>query len=141
MRTFRVHHILCTNLYQGRGYSGDFCKNMTEVVNGLREHPETLLELVCEPDMICANCPNLTEEGGCMQDDNHVGMKDELLRQKLQLKEHGSYSYRGLCQTAYERLTERDFTQSCGNCEWYRQGLCDYQTMRENLRKISAFSD
>lgn len=32
-RTFRVHHILCTALYTGLGYSGDFCENMTAITS------------------------------------------------------------------------------------------------------------
>lgn len=34
MKKFRVHHILCTVLYRGEGYSGTFCDNMTEKVPG-----------------------------------------------------------------------------------------------------------
>lgn len=133
MNQFRVHHILCTNLYQGMGYSGAFCENMTKVVTELRKHPETELELVCQPDMICKNCPNLTESGGCGQDANHVAVKDELLRKKLELQKHHQYSYRELCKIAADRLSEKDFTESCQNCQWYRQGLCDYSTLKRNL--------
>ena len=58
---FRGHHIVCTSLYEGKGYSGAFCENMTAVVERLRKDPDEELLLVAEPDMICANCPNRTE--------------------------------------------------------------------------------
>ncbi|MGN0352832.1 MAG: DUF1284 domain-containing protein [Roseburia sp.] len=138
MEKFRVHHILCTNLYQGMGYSGDFCKNMTEVVQKLREHPEMEVELVCSTDMICKNCPNLTESGECVQDANHVTIKDELLREKIGLVKHQSYSYQELCQLTAEHLTEEDFTESCQNCLWYKQKLCDYTVLKKNLVKMGT---
>lgn len=34
---FRGHHIVCTSLYEGKGYSGAFCENMTAVVERLRK--------------------------------------------------------------------------------------------------------
>ena len=40
MKRFRVHHIMCTDLYQGYGYSGAFCENMTEMVTWLKEHAD-----------------------------------------------------------------------------------------------------
>ena len=46
MKKFRVHHILCTVLYRGEGYSGTFCDNMTQKVRELKADPE-------EPLMLC----------------------------------------------------------------------------------------
>jgi hypothetical protein len=40
MKKFRVHHILCTVLYRGEGYSGTFCVNMTQKVRELKADPE-----------------------------------------------------------------------------------------------------
>ena len=37
---FRGHHIVCTSLYEGKGYSGAFCENMTAVVERLRKDPD-----------------------------------------------------------------------------------------------------
>ena len=54
MKKFRVHHILCTVLYRGEGYSGTFCDNMTQKVRELKADPEEPLMLVTDPDMICA---------------------------------------------------------------------------------------
>ena len=48
---FRGHHIVCTSLYEGKGYSGAFCENMTAVVERLRKDPDEELFLVAEPDM------------------------------------------------------------------------------------------
>ena len=40
MKKFRVHHILCTVLYRGEGYSGTFCDNMTQKVRELKADPD-----------------------------------------------------------------------------------------------------
>ena len=40
MKKFRVHHILCTVLYRGEGYSGTFCDNMTQKVQELKADQE-----------------------------------------------------------------------------------------------------
>lgn len=73
---FRGHHIVCTSLYEGKGYSGAFCENMTAVVERLRKDPDEELLLVAEPDMICANCPNRTEMNECVHNHNRVVNKD-----------------------------------------------------------------
>ena len=68
MKHFRVHHIMCTNLYQGYGYSGAFCQNMTKMVTWLKDHADEPLLLVSDPDEICKKCPNLVEGKYCMDD-------------------------------------------------------------------------
>lgn len=81
MKKFRVHHILCTVLYQGEGYSGAFCDNMTQKVHELKDNLDGALILVTDPDMICARCPNRTPDDTCLDEKNHVKIKDlELLK-------------------------------------------------------------
>ena len=82
---FRGHHIVCTSLYEGKGYSGAFCENMTAVVERLRKDPDEELLLVAEPDMICANCPNRTETNECVHNHNRVVNKDRRDVYKRQL--------------------------------------------------------
>lgn len=124
---FRVHHIMCTNLYRGLGYNGAFCENMTQKVTLLREHPEIMLELVAQPDDICANCPNLQGGDYCANGDNHVCVKDRALLVPLHLQEGKMYSYRQLMEHARQYLTRQVFEESCGSCSWYRQGVCRYE--------------
>lgn len=136
---FRVHHILCTSLYEGKGYSGTFCENMTAIVEWLQSHKDKPLTLVAEPDMICENCPNQTENNECEQDANHVAEKDRQLLTVLQLEEGGSYTYRELCERALDRMTEEAFLKSCGRCYWRKQGLCRYENLVAQL-KLNASS-
>ena len=103
-REFRVHHILCTQLYQGLGYDGDFCENMTAIVSDLRKNPDQPLRLVAKADAICANCPNRLENDFCTNGDNHVAIK--------------------------KYLTKDVFDESCASCNWYQQGICKYEKLQ-----------
>ena len=83
MMRLRVHHLLCSALYAGKGYSEEFCENMQKVVRRLWGEPgrkgiEEELKLIAEPDEICTACPNLSDNG-CELDDNRVVSKDEAL--------------------------------------------------------------
>ena len=139
MKKFRVHHILCTVIYRGEGYSGTFCDNMTQKVRELKADPEEPLMLVTDPDMICARCPNRTPDDTCVDDKNHVKSKDLELLELFGLKETQLYSYRELLQCAEKKIDKENFLKSCGRCRWYQQGLCSYEEWLENARKILNF--
>lgn len=130
---FRVHHILCTALYVGEGYSGAFCENMTAVVRRLRKNPAEPLKLVTAPDIICRNCPNRTKKGECSQDKNHVVQKDRLLLKELDFKEDAVYTYEQLCRQTSAKMTKEIFQAGCGNCCWYKEGLCTYEKLAQSI--------
>lgn len=129
-REFRVHHILCTQLYQGLGYDGDFCKNMTAIVSDLRKKPDQPLRLVAKADAICANCPNRLENDFCTNGDNHVAIKDRKLLAPLHLTEGEIYTYAQLLQHSKKYLTKDIFAESCASCNWYKQGICKYEKLQ-----------
>ena len=127
MNEFRVHHIMCTNLYKGYGYSGPFCENMTKMVSWLNENQDEPLLLVTHPDEICKRCPNLVDGRYCVDITNHVQKKDEKLLEPLKLNGNKTYTYRQLKEHAQKYLTKEVFEKSCSNCEWYDKGLCRYE--------------
>lgn len=131
----RVHHLLCSALFVGKGYSEAFCQNMREVVGQLWEKtPEGQeIELIIQPDCICQECPNLTEEG-CSLDNNHVVSKDAVLAEKLQLAINRHYPVPELLHQVAKNLTEEIFEASCHQCEWYQMGLCRYGKLIEKYR-------
>lgn len=158
MMRLRVHHLLCSALYVGKGYSVAFCENMQKVVEWLWEPlsepeedeerqraPEYILckgekrevRLITEPDNICKECPNLADNG-CRLDDDHVVSKDAALAQALGLETDRVYPVMELLHTVGSRLTAEIFEESCSNCEWYKQGLCHYEQLTQKYRQ-SAF--
>lgn len=155
MMRLRVHHLLCSALYAGKGYSRAFCENMQKVVTWLWEplsepaegrkrrqgEPGDILcegenreiRLITEPDDICKECPNLGDNG-CKLDDDHVVSKDAALAQALGLEPERVYSVKELLHIVRSNLTAGIFDGSCHNCEWYEQGLCHYEQLAEKYR-------
>lgn len=138
MNKFRAHHIICTSLYEGKGYSGAFCENMTSIVERLRSDPDEALLLVAEPDMICANCPNRTDGNECSENHNRVVDKDRRVIEQFGLKENEVYTYREMCRHARGAMTEAFFMENCGKCDWRRQGLCNYEDLLAQLDRCIA---
>ena len=87
MKNFRVHHIMCTNLYQGYGYSGAFCENMTEMVTWLKSNPDEKLLLVTDPDEICKKCP----KSGQFQGANRIYPAGKAASGSGQFIQHGGH--------------------------------------------------
>lgn len=147
MMRLRVHHLLCSALYVGKGYSEEFCENMQKVVQWLWEEPRAgqenegemrAAELIAGPDSICGSCPNLCEKG-CKLDDNSVVSKDEKLALALGLETGHIYSVSELLQIVEKHLTAENFEDSCHHCEWYEQGLCRYEGLAGKYRSRREF--
>ncbi|MDO4632424.1 MAG: DUF1284 domain-containing protein [Eubacteriales bacterium] len=142
MRALRVHHVLCLPLFVGEGYSDGFSRNMSEKKSWLNAHREEKLTIVCQPDEICAHCPNLKTVSMdwqtlvCSDKGNQVQKKDEDLAEMLGLSCPIELSWRELLNCAVEKMNEERFLKSCGRCEWYERGLCNYQLWRENADRI-----
>lgn len=130
---FRAHHIICTSLYEGKGYNNAFCENMTSVVNRLRDNPDEELTLVAKPDLICINCPNQTKSGKCSHNHNRVVNKDRRVMKFFGLKENQIYTYREMCRHAREAMTTEFFMENCGKCNWRKRGLCKYEDLIAQL--------
>lgn len=75
MIELRGHHLLCTSLFQGSGYSEEFVKRMTEVVEKCIPNEE--IRLITGMDHVCEKCPNKQEDNTCRLGNRDVLMKDE----------------------------------------------------------------
>lgn len=128
-KQLRVHHILCTKLFQGHGYSDGFARGMEQQVSLLRRQPFTEIEPVAHPDAICSACPHLTAENTCDSNNNEVEKKDESLRKMLHLEEDTTYTYEDLLGQVHRYFTEEDFQIICGDCSWNKEGLCSYEQL------------
>lgn len=136
IKKFRVHHILCTLLYKGKGYDGDFCANMTRCTDELRLNPKTKLLLVSDADMICAHCPNFDGNDKCTQTRNSVKKKDEDILKCIGLEKNTVHTYSELISQAEKHVTKAVFDNSCKNCIWYKEGLCSYEEWLRAAKEI-----
>lgn len=135
----RVHHLLCSSLFVGKGYSEDFVKNMSAVTeklfpNNAPTEAESII-LVTQPDQICRDCPNL-QNGKCMLDQNEVVSKDEQLARAMQLIPGKEYTQIQLYEKVLHGLSRDTFEKSCLNCRWYKQGLCSYEKILVKYRSF-----
>ncbi len=53
----RAHHLLCTSLFSGHGYSDRFTEGLLHTVELLHNGKNHTILLLDEPDRICAGCP------------------------------------------------------------------------------------
>lgn len=129
----RVHHILCTPLFVGKGYSDSFVNNMKGIVDKLQNNE--IVELQVTPDVICSSCPN-HQDGVCTLDKNKVETKDMKLLDAMKLSTTITYEARKLFKEVSEKMTKEIFENSCSKCEWYKQGLCSYELYQLGIKKM-----
>ena len=127
----RAHHILCSVLYTGHGYSDEFVVNMNRIVDSLRDGCQ--VKILCRPDVICGTCPNARADGGCALEDNerHGPMEkisglDSLVLDWLGLEADATYWSSHVFAKAKELITSEFFKNACGGCRWNKEGLCSY---------------
>lgn len=134
----RAHHLLCTVLYKGAGYSKDFTENMDGIVKALREG--SLIKLRCTQDIICSECPNALNDGRCALD------KKEAEYKEIKTLDSKVVEYFGLednltemCQSekifasVKNRINKEVFDEFCGNCRWYKAGYCSYEEYTDRV--------
>lgn len=93
MLKIRYHHLNCLPRFEGRGYSGDFCKNLLSVKQRIENGEE--YQLVFEADDICVCCPNL--KNGVCTSEEQVHLYDILTRDN----------------------PNSDISEICSDCSWY----------------------
>lgn len=148
----RAHHLLCIPMYQGHGYSEEFCVHMAEVIKKIRTTDEPIRPLV-SPDVVCECCPNLQKghaEGACLpnnadgqtevylpdcacEHEARTSQKDRDLLECFGLNRGQTYNRDELKKIVLAHMTEETFLASCGKCEWREQGLCSFKLWQKNF--------
>lgn len=132
----RVHHLLCSILYEGAGYSESFVENMNGVVAALK-NPETRICLVTGADSICAGCPNAMDDGGCALDDDIkekcVDCLDIRILNHTKLTAGKIYPAKEAIMQAASHMDAAFFEQCCSECRWYLSGYCSYSKYEQNV--------
>ncbi|MBJ6364046.1 DUF1284 domain-containing protein [Paenibacillus sp. GCM10012307] len=123
----RGHHVLCLLGYRGKGYSDDFCTNMTAIYETLRTKPDTVIEIIEGPDDICRAFPP-DQPHHCRN--QSVYQKDNEILQAVGIEQGRIMTWAEVVQAA-SRVEPDDIRTLCSNCEWEPLGLC-----REGVRHI-----
>lgn len=127
----RAHHLLCSVLFEGKGYSETFTKNMTQIVEQLRS-PECAFVLQKKQDIICTDCPNLQADGSCGLDAG-IHDLDQTVLDFFGLTTEKSVNSKEVFHIIKEKITPEFFETCCGDCRWKKMGICSYEKYRENL--------
>lgn len=118
----RPHHLLCTQSYEGMGYSEGFVAHMDAVTTRLREEKNLEIELVLSTDDICSHCPKMRAPGLCEENDT-VLVCDHKVLAAFGLGE-GVYQYAALVQAIRAEMTPAILEDICGECSWYPVSAC-----------------
>lgn len=119
MSSFKIrpHHGLCTAFFEGKGYSGDFVRNMANVIEVLeRENPEIILTV--GEDIICANCPN--NRTYICHSSEKVAEYDNAVLEMCGLSAGDIVCWSNFRETAFEKIISAGrLCEVCGDCQWY----------------------
>ena len=118
----RPHHLLCTQGYEGRGYSKEFVANMTAITARLRGEDKTSVQLVFSTDDICDACPQKLAEDLCARNDK-MKLLDGKVCDYFALGEK-QYIYQELVSEIKAKMTAAMMDDICGDCSWYSESAC-----------------
>ena len=123
----RAHHLLCLLGFRGLGYSPEFVANMDGIAQRLRSFPETLIEIVCQPDDICSSCPFLGGKGcqdkGPNSEKRRRG-QDRAVIDRLNVRAGGKLSWLEIRERVRPAISSQDLDEICHDCQWLPQGYC-----------------
>lgn len=111
----RAHHGLCIRFFQSEGYSDDFTKNMTTVIEKLQDNP--LVTIVKSIDVICAKCPR-NHHNLCLDSDK-VCRYDKMVLNFCNLQENVDLRWYDYQKMITEEIMEKGkFSIICNDCHW-----------------------
>ena len=121
----RAHNLLCIQGFVGKGYSPEFVANMTRVVAGLA--PETEVTVLDEPDVLCAACPNLADDGCTLHGpgtERGIVHQDRDVLARLGLSAGATVTWRDVLDRIAKSIEPDDLDDICGQCPWLELGTC-----------------
>lgn len=124
-RRLRAHNLLCIQGFVGKGYSPAFVANMQAVIDGLDEHAP--VEVIAQPDALCAACPNLVESGCALHGEGSeagIVRQDRDVLQRLGLAEGATVAWGDIVARIARHVAPDDLDDICGACPWLPLGVC-----------------
>ena len=112
----RPHHLLCMRYFRGKGYSPEFVRNMSDIIDRLRRDPNARIEVIEGADDLCAACPHLDADRVCSRQEL-VGGYDGRTAEAFGLEE-GEHSFGAVCSVMEQTLDSRVLAGVCPDCSW-----------------------
>lgn len=118
----RAHHGMCLAFFEGKGYSSNFTKHMTEIKGRLIENP--LVSIIGTTDAICSACPN-NREGVC-ESSQKVAEYDRQVLLRCGITEGEVMPFLDFEKRVYDNILYSGKREEiCGNCQW--NSLCCFK--------------
>jgi len=123
----RGHTLLCLQGFRGEGYSPEFVENMASVHRALTEHPETWVEVLASPDVVCGACPHQQTSGCTLNGDRseeEMRDQDRVVLEKLGLEAGSHVRWGEILERIRRSVGGDDLPSICGTCRWLPLGYC-----------------
>ncbi len=112
----RPHHGMCLYYFQGKGYSGEFVRNMSEYKH-LLETENPLVQITEGMDDLCAKCPN-NRDGICTSQEKVLAY-DSAVLDACGLSFRTVLPYNDFSELVQEEiLLSGKRRQICADCQW-----------------------
>ncbi|MBT2655056.1 DUF1284 domain-containing protein [Bacillus sp. ISL-18] len=123
----RGHHLLCVHGFRGMGYSPEFVRKMSAIVEQIRDEQQDFpIKVVAALDDTCCTCPHkgkTTCEASAGSNEHVLTMDLNVIRQ-LELIEGAVYHKSYLVQLTAEKVKPEDLDYLCKGCSWLSYGVC-----------------
>jgi hypothetical protein len=123
----RAHMVLCLIGFRGSGYSPGFVGAMRKLQENLLDDPSLPVQLVNEPDGLCAVCPHGGESGCQLQGEHHeahMRAHDGAVLHRLGLEAGAVEPWAAILERLRQRIKGSDLPQICTTCPWLPLGVC-----------------
>lgn len=127
MINLRGHHMFCSSLFVGNGYSEEFCVNMEKII--IRMKSEKIKIVQCQDD-VCSSCPHANLDGTCKNGNDNVSLRDKNALAVVGVNKNQIYSYDEIHEKL-KLIDEKSFNKVCHHCQWGVSGLCSYDKFKK----------
>ena len=120
------------------GYSTDFVGNMSAIHRTLTEHPESVIEILDSPDVVCEACPHRRLAGCTLNGDeseHEMAAQDHAVLQRLELRVGDRLSWQEILVRIRASIQPGELPIICGKCRWLPFGFC-----REGIERLHRSS-
>ena len=134
----RGHTLLCLQGFRGEGYNHRFVQNLAGIHRQLAEDPETWIEVVEAPDVVCGACPHRAPSGCSLNgDSSEEGMQAQDRRVLALLGLHAGHrvQWGQILDRIRLSVTGASLPDICGQCRWLPLGYC-----RDGINRLRASS-
>jgi hypothetical protein len=135
----RGHTLLCLQGFRGEGYSPEFVENMAAVHRALTDRPETWVEVLASPDVVCGACPHQLSPGCTLngvRSEEEMRDQDRVVLETLGLEIGDRVRWCDILERIRRSVNGDDLPSICGTCRWLPLGYC-----REGLNRLHEKRD